>query len=61
MLDIELDLEPEELAQRVVDMLSDEDCRLYTLSDLEDYYSDLKQDNPFEYREELLKFYSDDY
>ena len=54
------DIEPEELAQRVVDMLSDDDCRRYVLEDLDDYYSELKQDSPFEYREELLKFYNDD-
>ena len=51
------DIEPEELAQRIVDMLSDDECRRYTLADLEDYYSELKQDSPFEYREELIKFY----
>ena len=53
------DIEPEELAQRIVDMLSDDECRRYTLADLEDYYSELKQDSPFEYREELIKFYDD--
>ena len=54
------DIEPDELAQRIVDMLSDDECRRYTLADLEDYYSELKQDFPFEYREELHKIYSDD-
>ena len=53
------DIEPEELAQLIVDMLSDDECRRYTLADLEDYYSELKQDSPFEYREELHKLYSD--
>ena len=53
-------IEPEELAQRIVDMLSDDDCRRYVLEDLEDYYSDLKFDSPGEYEDDLRKFYSDD-
>ena len=54
------DIEPEELAQRITDMLSDDECRRYTLADLTEYYSDLQYDFPFAYREELHKIYSDD-
>ena len=53
-------IEPDELAQRIVDMLSDDDCRRYVLEDLEDYYSDLKFDSPSEYEDDLRKFYNDD-
>ena len=44
------DIEPEELAEYVVDMLED----------LTEYYSDLKYDSPGEYEDELRKYYSDD-
>ena len=54
------DIEPEELAQRIVDMLSDDDCRRYVLEDLTEYYSDLKFDSPSEYEDNLRKFYNDD-
>ena len=54
------DIEPEELAERVTDMLSDDECRRYTLADLTEYYSDLQHDDPGEYAYELNKFYSDD-
>ena len=54
------DIEPEELAQRIVDMLDNADCRRYVLEDLTEYYSDLKFDSPGEYEDDLRKFYSDD-
>ena len=54
------DIEPDELAQRIVDMLDNADCRRYVLEDLTEYYSDLKFDSPGEYEDDLRKFYSDD-
>ena len=54
------DIEPEELAQRIVDMLDNADCRRYVLEDLTEYYSDLKFDSPGEYEDDLRKYYSDD-
>lgn len=53
-------IEPEELAKRIVDMLSDDDCRRYVLEDLTEYYSDLKFDSPSEYEDNIRKFYNDD-
>jgi hypothetical protein len=55
-----LDIEPDELAQRIVDMLDNADCRRYVLEDLTEYYSDLKFDSPGEYEDDLRKYYSDD-
>jgi hypothetical protein len=54
------DIEPDELAQHIVDMLDTNDLRRYVLEDLTEYYSDLKFDSPGEYEDELRKFYSDD-
>jgi hypothetical protein len=54
------DIEPDELAQRIVDMLDNADCRRYVLEDLTEFYSDLKFDSPGEYEDDLRKFYSDD-
>lgn len=54
------EIEPEELAQRIVDMLDNADCRRYVLEDLTEYYSDLKFDSPGEYEDDLRKYYSDD-
>lgn len=54
------DIEPEELAQHLVDMLDTNDLRQYVLEDLTEYYSDLKFDSPGEYEDDLRKYYSDD-
>jgi len=54
------DIEPEELAQHLVDMLDNNDLRQYVLEDLTEYYSDLKFDSPGEYEDDLRKYYSDD-
>ena len=54
------DIEPEELAKHVTGLLSNDDLFLYVLSDLTEYYSDLQHDHPFEYRDEVYKFYNDD-
>ena len=54
------DIEPDELAQHIVDMLDTNDLRRYVLEDLTEHYSDLKFDSPGEYEDELRKFYSDD-
>ena len=54
------DIEPEELAEYVVDMLDMNDLIRYVKEDLTEYYSDLKFDSPGEYEDELRKYYSDD-
>lgn len=54
------DIEPEELAQHLVDMLDIDDLRRYVLESLTETYSDLKYDSPGEYEDELRKYYSDD-
>ena len=54
------DIEPEELAEYVVDMLDMNDLIRYVKEDLTEYYSDLKYDSPGEYEDELRKYYSDD-
>ena len=54
------DIEPEELAEYVVDMLDMDDLIRYVKEDLTEYYSDLKFDSPSEYEDELRKYYSDD-
>ena len=54
------DIEPEELAEYVVDMLDMDDLIRYVKEDLTEYYSDLKFDSPGEYEDELRKYYSDD-
>lgn len=54
------DIEPDELAQHIVDMLDNADCRRYVLEDLTEYYCDLKFDSPGEYEDDLRKYYSDD-
>ena len=54
------DIEPEELAKHVTNMLTNDDLFQYVLEDLTDYYSDLQHDHPFEYRDEVSKFYNDD-
>ena len=54
------DIEPEELAQHIVDRLDTDDLRRYVLEDLTEFYSDLKFDSPGEYEDDLRKFYSDD-
>ncbi len=53
-------IEPEELAKHVTNMLTNDDLFQYVLEDLTDYYSDLLHDSPYEYKAELEKFYSDD-
>ena len=54
------DIEPEELAEYVVDMLDMDDLIRYVKEDLTEYYSDLKSDSPGEYEDELRNYYSDD-
>ena len=54
------DIEPDELAQHIVDMLDIDDLRRYVLESLTETYEDLKLDSPGEYEDELRKFYSDD-
>ena len=54
------DIEPEELAEYVVDMLDMNDLIRYVKEDLTEYYSDLKHDSPGEYEDELRNSYSDD-
>jgi len=54
------DIEPDELAQHLVDQLDIDDLRRYVLESLTETYSDLKYDSPGEYEDELRKYYSDD-
>ena len=54
------DIEPEELAEHVTNMLTNDDLFRYVLEDLTEYYSDLLHDSPYEYKAELDKFYNDD-
>ena len=54
------DIEPDELAQFLVDQLDFDDLYRYVLESLTETYSDLKYDSPGEYEDEVRKFYSDD-
>ena len=54
------DIEPEELAKHVTNMLTNDDLFQYVLEDLTDYYSDLQHDSPYEYKDEVSRFYNDD-
>ena len=54
------DIEPEELAQHLIDQLDFDDLYRYVLESLTETYSDLKHDSPGEYEDEVRKFYSDD-
>ena len=55
-----LDIEPEKLAQLMVDRLKEADLREYVLEDLTETYTDLQHDSPYEYREVINQFYPQD-
>ena len=55
-----LDIEPEKLAQLMVDRLKEEDLREYVLEDLTETYTDLQHDSPYEYRDVINQFYPED-
>ena len=55
-----LDIEPEKLAQLMVDRLKEADLREYVLEDLTETYTDLQHDSPYEYREVINQFYPED-
>ena len=52
-----IDIEPEKLAQLMVDRLKEEDLREYVLEDLTETYTDLQYDSPFEYQEVIKQLY----
>ena len=55
-----IDIEPEKLAQLMVDRLNEEDLREYVLEDLTETYTDLQHDSPYEYRDVINQFYPED-
>ena len=55
-----LDIEPEKLAQLMVDRLKEDDLREYVLEDLTEIYTDLQHDSPFEYQEVINQLYPQD-
>ena len=55
-----IDIEPEKLAQLMVDRLNEESLREYVLEDLTETYTDLQHDSPFEYRDVINQFYPED-
>ena len=55
-----LDIEPEKLAQAMVDRLKEDDLREYVLEDLTEIYTDLQHDSPFEYQEVINQLYPQD-
>ena len=55
-----LDIEPEKLAQAMVDRLKEDDLREYVLEDLTELYTDLQHDSPFEYQEVIDQLYPQD-
>tara|TARA_R100001163_G_scaffold33601_1_gene26016 strand:+ start:988 stop:1173 length:186 start_codon:yes stop_codon:yes gene_type:complete len=55
-----LDIEPEKLAQLMVDRLKEDDLREYVLEDLTEIYTDLQHDSPFDYQEVINQLYPQD-
>jgi len=53
-----INIEPEELAQLMVDRLNEESLREYVLEDLTEIYTDLKHDSEFEYQDVILNLVS---
>ena len=52
-----IDIEPEQLAQAMVDRLKEDDLREYVYEDLTELYTDLKHDSPFEYQDVIQQLY----
>ena len=52
-----LDIEPEKLAQAMVDRLKEDDLREYVLEDLTEIYTDLQHDSPYEYQDVISQLY----
>ena len=55
-----IDIEPEKLAQLMVDRLNEESLREYVLEDLTEIYTDLQHGSPYEYRDVINQFYPED-
>ena len=53
-------LEPEQLAQAMVDRLKEDDLREYVFEDLTEIYTDLKHDNQSEYQDVIDQLYPQD-
>ena len=53
-----MNIEPEELAQLMVDRLNEESLREYVLEDLTEMYTDLKHDSESEYQDVILNVVS---
>ena len=54
------DIEPEQLAQAMVDRLKEDDLREYVFEDLTEIYTDLKHDNQSEYQDVIDQLYPQD-
>ena len=55
-----IDIEPEKLAQLMVDRLNEESLREYVLEDLTETYTDLQYGSPYEYQEVINQLYPQD-
>ena len=55
-----IDIEPEKLAQLMVDRLNEESLREYVLEDLTEIYTDLQHGSPYEYRDVINQLYPED-
>ena len=55
-----IDIEPEKLAQLMVDRLNEESLREYVFEDLNEIYTDLKHDNQSEYQDVINQLYPED-
>lgn len=53
-------IEPEQLAQAMVDRLKEDDLREYVFEDLTEIYTDLKHDNQSEYQDVIDQLYPQD-
>ena len=55
-----LDIEPEKLAELMVNRHSEASLREYVLEDLTEIYTDLQYDSPYEYQEVINQLYPQD-
>ena len=53
-------IEPEQLAQAMVERLKEDDLREYVLEDLTEVYTDLQHDSPYEYQDVINQLYPQD-
>lgn len=54
------DVDPETLAQLMVDRLKEADLREYVLEDLTEVYTDLQHDSASDYEAVIAQFYTDE-